>query len=144
MRGSDGLTGHLFESQVLGECRVKWDGSYRSYASSMELVRANQPGDPMDPATRTANDLHALVAEQLGLDDYAKLGFYTAVRSPLDFFHGVDAFFEFQGVVVTMDLTLNPHKDEAKAHIVIHPKDLENLPFLAAWIADGLRSKEAV
>src|SRR6185369_4444565 len=96
-------------------------------AESMDLVRKNQPCDPSDPDPRCANDLHALIAEKLGLDDFSELKLYTAVGSPLDFWHGIDGFFEFRGHVLTIDLTVNSHKDSGKANMIVHPDDLDHL-----------------
>ncbi len=139
-----GYTGHLFEREVLGTCLVKWDGTtHLSFSQSMELVRNNQPSDPSDPEPRTINDLHAHIAVSLGLDDWSALKFYTAVGSLLDVKHGVDGFFEFAGRVVTLDLTINPHKDEWKADMIIHPADLDDLPLLAKDIAHRLSAEAA-
>ena len=131
-----GYTGKLFEGEVLGECKVAWDG-YMSYKGSMELVRENQPWDPSDPESRVANDLHASVAITAGIEDFEELKLFTALGTPLDYFHGVDAWFEFRGSVLTVDVTTNRHKDEYKADMVIHLDDLdeENLSETAARIA---------
>jgi len=114
--------GKFFEGAVLGRCFGKWDG-YMTFKKAMEAVKLGQPGDPTDPEQRTANDLHALVCEELGLEDYSKLQFFTAVESPLDYYHGVDGWFEFSGKVVTIDVTLNPKKELPKADIIILGED---------------------
>jgi hypothetical protein len=143
MRGQDGVTGHLFEAEILGECLVEWDGSYCSFRKSMWMVKNNQPSDPSDPGPKLINDLHAHIALELELMDWSVLRFYTAVGSPLDECHMIDGFFEYCGQVVTMDLTLNCHKDEARADLVIHPdafKDLKSLATLIACRLQGGRS----
>jgi hypothetical protein len=63
------------------------------------------------------------------------------VRSALDVFHGVDGFFEFRGVVVTIDVTINPNKVCGKADLVVSGDDFEDLPALAARIAREFATK---
>jgi hypothetical protein len=120
----DGYTGHLFEEEVLGTCRVEWHG-YMTFHKSMDLVRSHQPCDPTDPSPRQANNFHARVAMAMGLEDWSELKLYSALGTPLDYLHGIDGFFEFKGRVVTFDLTINPNKDEYKADIIITPEMLE-------------------
>jgi len=112
--------GKNVEIAFLGKAMVRWDGEYRPYREAMDEVRRFQPGDPSDPECRFANDFHAMVALELGLEDWSELKFYTAVGSPLDFYHGVDGFFEFCGKVVTIDGTTNPEKLDAKANYVVN------------------------
>ncbi|SRR6056297_1359886 len=122
----NGYTGRIFEEEVLGEIHLSWDGDgYMTYNKALEYVKENQEWDPTDPDTRTANDLHALTALDLEIEDWNKLLLYNAVSSPLDYYHGVDCFFEFEGEIVTIDLTVNPSKVIYKADLVLHPDDLE-------------------
>lgn len=60
----------------------------------------------------------------------------------MDVFHGVDGFFEFHGIVVTIDVTTNPNKDSGKADVIVHPDDLENLSTLAGRIAREFITKQ--
>lgn len=133
----DGYTGHLFETEVLGECKVQWKG-YMSFKKSMELVRSHQSCDPTDPSPRQANNLHARVAIALGLEDWSELRLYSALGSPLDILHGVDGFFEFRGHTVTIDLTINPNKDCHKADLIVRPEMLERPLELAREISRRL------
>ncbi|MEK7621833.1 MAG: hypothetical protein AAB415_01510 [Patescibacteria group bacterium] len=135
-----GYTGHLFEEEVLGTGWASWDlRNYVPFDEALTLVRSHQNWNPSDPTTRRANDLHAEVALALELENWQELCFFSALKSPLDFFHGVDGFFEFRGRVVTIDLTTNPHKDRAKARFVLHPADLaEDRPATAKMIARAL------
>lgn len=131
----DGITGHLFEEEVLGRCAATYRG-YMTFREAAELVRKNQPAKARPAALR----LHAEVAKRFG--KWADgVRFYTAVRSSLDVFHGVDGFFEFRGVVVTIDVTINPHKVCGKADLVVSGDDFENLPALAARVAREFASK---
>ena len=138
--------GKFFEGAVLGECTASWDG-YMSYKEAMCAVRQAQPGgDPTDPVKDTASDLHVFVCEELGCDDYSFVKFFTAIGSPLDFFHGVDAWFEFNGRVVTIDVTLNPNKEKPKADLVILGQDdgisRETLRLSAKQIAKKFQKRE--
>ena len=122
-----GYTGRMLEADVLVSCRKDegWD-KYMKFNEALNWVKDHQPPrwDPTDPETRIANDLHALVAEELGLDDYLGLLFYTAVGSPLDRFHGIDGFFECGGKRVTIDVTQNPNKTTYKADYVVRGDEL--------------------
>lgn len=122
------FTGTEIEEESLGHVQVSgYNGEHMAYRESMRWVKAHQPKgwDPTDPSPRFANDLHASVAEALGLDDYSELRFYTAVGSPLDYFHGVDGFFEYRGKIVTIDVTVDPGKLTAKADLVVNVSDTQ-------------------
>ena len=69
--------------------------------------------------------------------DSRRLGIYSAVGSPLDTLHGVDAFLEYESrsgklpCRVTLDATLRGSKEDerdAKADMLIHevPDPIEN------------------
>ncbi len=128
----DGETGHLFEERVIGKCSVSWDG-YVSYREALSLARENQP--PL--RTPTVAKIARTLREELG--DSARV--CTAVGTPLDIFHGVDGFVEFKGVVVTFDLTKNPHKDSGKADIIISPDDLSDISDLAGRLYREVNSR---
>ncbi len=125
MSRSDGYTGRLFEEEVLLKCHFSWKG-YIPFRESVRLVEANQPWNPADPSTRGASDLHTQVAMALELENWDELRLFSALRTPLDIFHGVDAFFEWQGRVVTLDLTCNQKKDGYKADLMIRPEDSDD------------------
>lgn len=140
-------TGKFFEADNFGESLCK-DTGYVEFPTALEEVKNNQPGDPTDPKPRFANNLHAEVAEGLGLkDDWSELRFYTAVGSALDHYHGVDAFFEFGDARVTMDITQNPAKSGGyKADVIIGPEEVEyekRRQEKAEEIANELRRREA-
>ena len=132
-----GYTGHLLEQESFGEPLLSEEEKkrYMKYGDAMNLLKEKQAFEPSDPEPRFANDLHASVAERLGLEDYGKLKFFSSVGSPLDIYHGVDAFLELEGKdgkkhVVTMDISGNPNKNKGKADVLI------NMPF------EGLDPKE--
>lgn len=119
-------TGHLFEEEVVGKCLWIWN-AYVPFDRSLATVKASQPKnwDPHDPSTPVSNDLHALVVDLLD-EEYDNVSFFTAVGSPLDYYHGVDAFIEYHGQVVTLDVTINKHKDSYKADVIIGEDDVYN------------------
>lgn len=122
--------GKVFEEKIFGSGPVDVDFNkpenrkiktekYLTLDEALEFVKNNygEKRDPSDPEKEFANDLHATVAEKLGLDDYSKLKFYCSVGTPADHFHGVDAFFEMEdeyGMVhrVTMDASLKNKSEE--------------------------------
>ena len=116
------MTGHEFEESVVGHCLWQWSG-YTTRPKAISQVKCFQPKDwnPTDPEPDIANDLHAHVCIALGLEEWSEVAFYTAVGSPLDYYYGVDFFFELHNVVVTLDLTTNPKKTSYKADIIVHP-----------------------
>lgn len=142
----NGYTGRLLQEEACGLCRTK-DRGYQSYKKALAEVRENQPWDHTDgPAPRFARDLHAEVALAVGLEDWAHLRFYTAIGSSLDRWHGVDAFFDLHGVVVTLDVTMNPGKFNGyKADFMVVPEAVENAEArgsLAREIASALTERQ--
>lgn len=111
----DGYTGSEFEIEILGVCRVRWT-KYLPYYKSIAFARENQLERPC--SKRYA--LQGLVSMRLG----GKVKLYTAVSTPLDIFHGVDGFFESEGHVVTLDLTLNDSKDGGGADVIFNPNKM--------------------
>jgi len=137
----DNDSGRLFEHDVLGKgvdiCYRGKQVIYKSYKKAMSEVidfvnRTNWL--PFDPIHDLCNDIHASVAEELGLDNINHLKVYPAVGSSLDVYHGVDMFFTLGKKVVTVDLTVK-EKDDYKADITICPDEVENLPTLAKKIS---------
>lgn len=97
LRMEKAYMGRFLESDMFGERfsnkRDESSVEYKKYEAAIEEVKKDYPWDPSDPRPRFANDLHAEVAEELGLDDWAELRLYTAVGSSLDRYHGVECFF---------------------------------------------------
>lgn len=119
-----GYTGGLWEREVLGgNCEGEWTNDrFWSREAALKFAKDHQPKGwrPHDPNSRFANDVHALVAQKLGLEDWADLKLYSALGSPADSFYGVDAFFEYGDTFVTIDLTLDPNKQDYKADYIVH------------------------
>jgi hypothetical protein len=88
-----------------------------AYAKQIQKIDPDKGISPACPAAYFANDLHAAIAEKLGLDDYDELKYYTALYTSLDWDHGIDAFFESGARRVTFGVTLDPHRTESKADL---------------------------
>jgi len=146
-----GQTGNLFEWQFIGEVDTKTreyqkelqrlqeaatlKGGMRGhipYEEAVELAKKFQPYDPTHPNKPFARDvrislLDLMINKKLITDseeDQDRVKFYTAVKTPLDTFHSVDAFIEFKDskgkkFLTTFDLTLNPHKKEHRSDIIV-------------------------
>jgi hypothetical protein len=130
------MTGRLLESIVFGKTTVAWEGEmrYLPYKEAFTFCKEHQPcgWNPTDPPTRAGSNLYASIAlkleETIGEFDWEKeLRFFSAIGSPLDVFHGIDGWFEFQGRVVTFDLTANTAKaDGYKAKVILLYEDDDN------------------
>lgn len=148
---SSGETGHLFEWQYIGEIDTKnpkyqtelekvrreeekagmTDG-YIRFRKAMELAKKFQPYDPTNPNKHFARDIRIELQDLLGLtteEEMDRVKFYTAVGSPLDRRHSVDAFIEYtdekgETFRATFDLTTNPQKQAYKTDIVVQMKDI--------------------
>lgn len=137
-----GYTGKMFEEDFVGSIPKGADyrsallklqekskkNGYVGFNDSVDLVKKFQPWDPTNPGKDFARDLRIEVIDRLNLakeEDMEKVRFYTAVGSPLDVFHGVDAFLEYadkEGEIhrVTFDLSLDSEKEERrKADLVV-------------------------
>jgi hypothetical protein len=135
-----GYTGKLFEEEAFGRCGGSWDGkTHLDFDDSIEYAKANQPPGwrTTDPAPRFSGDLFATVALKLGLEDWSELKLYSAVGSPLDRFHSIDAFFEYKGEIVTVDVTLDDAKKEYRADFIINPNTTD-FEIAAIGIADRM------
>ncbi len=142
-----GYTGGLVEEELLGgHKKVDWDKKrFWTKEDAIEFAKNNQPeewGKVDDPKPRFANDMHALIADRLELDDYSNLKIYNATGTPLDLFYGVDLFLEYQDQIVTIDITLNKSKTEYKADFIFNPEK-EDMVVLANFITERFLSKKA-
>jgi hypothetical protein len=128
-----GETGRLFERRILGECIAVAAGEYLTRRNALEAARNGQPPVKTPTRARLERELRSL------LDDTVRVR--TAVGSVADYCHGVDGFIDFNGLVVTIDVTINPNKDAGKADMVVCEDDLIDLPALARRIAREFESR---
>jgi len=148
-----GYTGGLLESEVFGETEINEiekalkslklnpenleeyrKNGYLDYVNSIrftKLVQKKYPDDeevgPSNPKERFANDIHATLMEELGIEDSEEVLFYSSVKTPLDLKHGVDAFFEIKkkegdSFLITMDVSMKD-KEFQKANVLVIMKD---------------------
>ncbi len=112
---------------------------YVDFPDAMALVRNFQPIDKTDPEKKRfspvnpqkpfAKDLRVELIEFLGFSDEeaeTAVKVFTAVGTPLDAFHGVDAVIEIEGIPITFDATLRTElqKGMGKADVI----DYEEIP----------------
>ncbi len=153
-------SGKLHEMYLLGEVRfdseeykksLKELGAnergYLPFQEAMKLAKMFQPidrktrkqQDPTNPEKPFPRDLRIAIADALGLvttEEMERLRYYTAVGSPLDTFHGIDAFVELEGKTpkeksnfVTFDITLRTElsaKQGANANVIIRQLTTED------------------
>jgi hypothetical protein len=119
---------------------------YLPFWKAVELVKKLQPSDPTNPAKGFLKDLRLEVIDtllnfssekikenpkiknfqvNLGSDE-DRVKIFTAVGSPLDIYHGVDGFIEFEGKngkkqIVTFDVSLDKLKmnKQPRANIIL-------------------------
>ncbi len=129
------ITGETVEKELFGKSRYEAktgehnpDYNFVRPERAFAMLKEMQPFNPTDPTPDFASELQAFIYDALTLDA-EHVGFYTAVKSPLDRFHGVDGWFEVHQSPgrlhrVTIDLTTNPHKDRSGADIIfLVPED---------------------
>ena len=89
------------------------ESGYVTYGLAMDLIRQFGESDPTNPDKEFATDLRIEISERLGLspEEEDRLKFYSAVGTPLDLYHGVDAWLEYElsetgeRISLTMDVT---------------------------------------
>ncbi|MBU0614264.1 hypothetical protein KJ766_03220 [Patescibacteria group bacterium] len=135
MRNTSELRGGYFgrelESDIFGAVKpakgfkefykkVARSDGYVAYEDAIRLVRDFTMQDGKNPDKEFLNDLRLEIGDILGFDedDMENLFLFSAVGTPIDRFHSVDAFLELDidddngPLRVTMDATLNTKKLE--------------------------------
>lgn len=103
---------------------------YVPFKQAVELAKKFQPGDPTNPKKDFLRELRIELIDKLGLESEKAadgLKVYTAVKTPLDAYHGADAFVTFskggKEIVITLDASLRQDKitglDKSKADVLI-------------------------
>ena len=144
-------SGKVSEYFALGEVRqteaymrelkkVQKENGYVSWKDSLRLARKFSPYDPTDPRNKPfLNDLRIAFIDELGFTeerDMDRVKIFTAVGSPLDFWHGIDTFIEVEdgngrtSKIIGFDakeMDASPetreHVHEKKADIIIFMKE---------------------
>ena len=92
--------------------------------------RNGKPRDPTNPDKPFVRELRLAVAEELGIENWDRVRIYSAEQTPIDHFHGVDGWLEFdtddkRTIMITLDATtmtgedLAKDKEDAKADIIV-------------------------
>jgi hypothetical protein len=155
------MYGKIVESELLGETKkeiVIFDQlheteTYMKYKEAVNFAKSHQRGDPFNPKRFFPKSLRDALKEQesLHVTDEDQIGFYTAVNSPLDRYHGVDAFVEYKqegkSIIITIDVTMNSSKDSYKADVILaipsgglDPKDEGYQQYIDHYV-DQIQSK---
>lgn len=129
-------SGQMFEEEVLGHCTVSWDGEYLPWKQALWQVRNGQPWDTHCPRILFMQKVLKGLNRELG----SNAEFYTAVGSALDKYHGVDGYFYFEGIMVTIDASLR-RKDSHRADILLVEEDSENPEVFAHKVAETFSAK---
>ena len=119
-----------FEAEKFGKCGARCT-EYRKWREAAEEAKRCQP----QRKTEFVQQLERMLAQVLD----AQVACFTAVGSAFDIFHGVDAFIEYRGVIVTVDATLNPDKVVGKADLVFYKH--HDAADLAGRMARAFREK---
>lgn len=108
--GGDGLTGRLAQEEVLYPCNCDCHNCKSDFELLKRIIES-QPSewDPTNPKPIIANNLHAIVAIALGLEDWSELRIYTLLGTILDK-RGFDFILMFRGKIITGDITVNFQK----------------------------------
>ncbi len=141
--------------------KVSKPDGYVTFRDAVDLVKKHQPADPTNPGKDYFRELVMVVQEKMGVDtsrEPDRVKGYTAVKTPLDERHKVDAFvtFGYKGreLMVTLDASKRPEKIEegSKADFVVPPwptpeddEDayLKAVGAMAGQIADNLKNQIA-
>jgi hypothetical protein len=131
------MFGGIVEREIFGDLRKPEQGEiypkpgeYLEFKDSLKFVRTHQrPGNPENPREFFPHDLLNYLRTDGELKEAlpgAVYRFDTALGSPLDRFHGIDAIIECKPdpegkvFVVTLDVTTNPNKEGGyKADVII-------------------------
>lgn len=129
--------GKMFQETL----RAKSKDGYLQFAEALEIVRKFTENDPEAPEAEFAKDLRLDLLDLLEEAGYTegKLKFFATNGTPIDRYHGVDAFYEYfeEGMAypagVTLDVTKNSNKGtEYKADVVFTvPPEPEAEDYLA-------------
>lgn len=122
--------GSDFEIEKFGKCRTRCS-QYRTWREAAEEAKRCQP----QRKTEFVLLLERMLVQVLD----AQVVCFSAVGTAFDIFHGVDAFIEYRGIIVTVDATLNPDKVVGKADLVFYQH--HDAADLAGRIARAFREK---
>ena len=124
---------------------------YMSFKDAVTFAREHQPD--IFKRSQAIKNLRNRVA--LYCDDKDEpVKFFTAVGTPLDIYHGVDAFFEQDGRIATVDVSMREKETykadvllvaslDTEGEIVISESEMKSVAGKVAQILDAGRHKKA-
>ncbi|MFA6797266.1 MAG: hypothetical protein WCR40_00950 [Candidatus Paceibacterota bacterium] len=142
----DVQTGEDFERLVLGISRVDLrlqgeQATRTNFFDSVEEVKKKQGlfnhWNPKRPKTKLSMNLFQNVRFVLGEKRSKNLRLFVSVGTRLDFRFGTDCFFEIDGFVASIDLTISEKKHFFKANVLVRPVDIVSRQ---VWIARRIAS----
>ncbi|MBN1325573.1 hypothetical protein JW977_01145 [Candidatus Falkowbacteria bacterium] len=137
-----GVSGEEFEQMFFGE-KINWRRIAEKYGvditaymdpkKCIQFITEHYPENrTIIPEKKVSRDLYDVVAEGLGIDldtvdlEYLQnhLRFYSSLYTSLDYYNGVDGFFEYidpkgHHIYCALDTTQNPYKAEYKADLKV-------------------------
>lgn len=120
-----GTTGRLLEREFIDvkKIGVIWNGEYITYRRSMdEIVTKQVPNSALAVEGKRFRDA---IAWNLQVFPY-EVEVFGSFHTCLDEKHGIDLVIRFKGVVVTVDVTMNPQKKSAAADFVVSTDDIDS------------------
>lgn len=137
--GKGKVAGAVREMGLAPEEIEKLRGGYLPYDKSVELVKkiqnVTETHGPANPEKIIIVDIKNFLEESLKKNS-ENIRFYSALKTPLDIMHGVDAFFEIdvekeegkeekKPIVVTLDITMRGKEGDKdqKANVLIRMPD---------------------
>ncbi len=126
---SDPQDGHGFQNEFCGcdltEVKPKLKKKVRNFREGVLIVKECQylygHWNPRRPRTPLAQCLFHKVKSRLNTGDDLRL--FIAINTALDLWMGVDCFFECNGMIVTIDLTVSLYKKYYKADFLLTRQD---------------------
>jgi hypothetical protein len=137
-------SGYIWEEQVFRVSSkmfakpvyLSWQDAVSDAIERQKDLRWN----PTKPRTSVGKEMFECVQSYLPKYLADKLQFFCAIGTALDWYHGVDGFFEIDGFLVTIDLVYS-EKQQAKADILFSKKEANILLWrVCLEIAQRLRT----
>jgi hypothetical protein len=117
-------------------------GEYLDFEDSLEIARRFTAGDPSEPDSRIASDIHASVADELGIEDYSELKMYSGMQTPLADKHKVHGVLELGKKEDDIRITMNALLDEEQAEKIRERGGNINADILLGGVPDYKAEKE--
>lgn len=151
MQKNNSENGRRWEIEFFRKCSsiARPEIPYKNWVEAIGEVMNNENAiggefwDPTNPSTSMARALFIRVKNSLRRDnqEHKELRLFRAIGTTLDFWHGVDGFFECTGKVVTFDLKTGNYELRKKTHFIIRrPRDGRDLDEISEKICKAFRS----